>query len=429
MQTMWNRWGIRPELLEQAKEIEGSLAPVWKRIAEVREYNQLKVLSALQEARISESDFGGTTGYGYDDKGRDQLEVAFAKAFGAEAALVRAQISAGTQALTVAFFGVLRPGDELLSITGTPYDTLARVIGLDEEKSNEGSLKDFGVHYREIPLSEQTGGIDVSRVCEELRPETKLVLIQRSRGYGLRRSLRVKEIGEAIAAVKARRPDVVVMVDNCYGEFTDYQEPTELGADLCVGSLIKNPGGGLAPTGGYIVGKQEWVERCANRLYAPGLGLHAGPSLGLNRAFTQGFFLAPHTVSECLRGLSFAAALFRARGFESQPAPEEERSDIIQTLTFHSPEPMIAFCQAIQQAAPVDSYVRPEPWPMPGYACDVIMAAGAFVQGSSIELSADGPVEEPYTVFMQGGLVYENVKLAALLACEQILRAEAKEQA
>lgn len=419
-QNPYRFWGISDARLEQADRLEEQLSPVFARLEAIRAWNQMRVLRAMQDARLSDSGFAGTTGYGYDDRGREQLEQIYAQVFEAESALVRTQICSGTQALAVALFGVLRTGDQLLSITGAPYDTLAHTIGLNGAGAGEGSLREFGITYDQVELDPQSGGIDLPAVLEHLRAETRMVLIQRSRGYAQRRALSIAEIGEAVFQIHSRCPDVVVLVDNCYGEFTEYQEPTAVGADLCVGSLIKNPGGGLAPVGGYIVGKQNWVEACANRLYAPGLGSHPGPTLGLNRSLIQGFYQAPHMVGECLKGLTFAAALFAEEGFQTAPKAESPRSDIIQTITFGDRELMLQFCQSIQAAAPVDAFVTPEPWDMPGYDCPVIMAAGAFVQGASIELSADGPVKPPYVAYLQGGLVYENVKLAALLACQRI---------
>lgn len=416
---MLTKWNIDRSWIEKARKIEERLSPYFQEIDEIREYNQLKVLYALQQVRLSDAAFAGTTGYGYDDRGREQLEAAYAQVFGAEAALVRPQICAGTQALAIALFACLRPGDELLAATGAPYDTLHQVIGISGSQDSEGTLADFGIRYREVPLLPDAQ-FDVEAVLAAINSKTKVVMIQRSRGYTQRRALCVDEIGGFISRVKAVYPHLIFFVDNCYGEFTEKMEPTEVGADLCVGSLIKNPGGGLAPTGAYLVGRKALILRCANRLYAPGLADHVGPTLGLTRLFVQGFYMAPHVVGECLKGLNFAAEIFQREGFETSPTVGEKRSDIIQTVTFGEKEPMLRFCEAIQAAAPIDSFVTPEPWDMPGYDCQVIMAAGAFVQGSSIELSADGPVKPPYTAYMQGGLVYENIKLASLLACQRI---------
>ncbi len=422
-------WGIDKSFVEKAKEIEKSLAKVFKRLDDLREYNQLKVLHAMQEARFSEAGFAGTTGYGYDDMGREQLETVYAKVFGTEKALVRPQLCSATQALSLTLSAILRPGDELLAATGAPYDTLRQVIGAGTASAeaattpghghDTGSLRDFGVTFKQVELNAD-GTIDLQGILAAINPATKVVLFQRSRGYGSRPALSVYALAEAFAAVHALNDKIICMTDNCYGEFTEKAEPTDLGSDLAVGSLIKNPGGGLAATGAYVVGKGDLVELVANRLYAPGLGLHVGPMLGQTRSLAQGFYMAPHVVTECLKGLALAAAVFAEAGFKSSPSAEEERYDIIQTITFNAREPMLQFCRAVQAASPIDSYVTPEPWAMPGYDCEVIMAAGAFVQGASIELSTEGPVKPPFTAFMQGGLVYENVKLAALLAVQKI---------
>lgn len=414
-------WGISEQLVEECALVEQELTPQFTRLAKTREINQMRVLASLQEARISESGFGGTTGYGYDDQGRDRLEQAFAQAFGAEKALVRVSITTGTQAIAAALYGNLRPGDELLSLTGEPYDTLSEVIGLtgDDELPDSGSLQDFGVTYREIPLTD-TGEPDYDAVATAVGEKTKMVFIQRSRGYSERPALLIQDIERLVDSVRRQSASVIIMVDNCYGEFTETREPCMVGVDLCAGSLIKNPGGGIAPGGGYIAGRSDLVERAAARLTAPGIGSHVGPSLGNNRLLTQGFFLAPHIVAESLKGLTLAAAMFEKEGLWTSPDAHEQRGDIIQTLRFPDAESLIAFCAGVQASAPVDSFVTPVPAPMPGYDSEVIMAAGAFVQGSSLELSADAPVRPPFQAYMQGGLVYEQVKLAVLRTVQSL---------
>ena len=401
----------------KAEEAEQKSMQAFRRIEQNAGHNQRKVIEAMQEARVSETHFAGSTGYGYGDRGRETLEEVYRLVFGAEKALVRQQITTGTQALGICLFGNLRPGDELLSITGKPYDTLEELIGIRGE--GNGSLRDFGIAYSELPLL-PSGQIDLAGIRAAIHKNTKMVLIQRSRGYAWRSALTVREIGEAIAVIKECNPETIVLVDNCYGEFVERQEPTEVGADLIAGSLIKNPGGGLAPTGGYVAGRAKCVENAAYRLTAPGLGENVGPTLGQNRLLFQGFFLAPHVVAESLKGAVFCAALMEAEGFETSPGIDAVRSDIIQAVRFNDREKMIAFCQGIQKGSAVDSFVTPEPWDMPGYDHPVIMAAGAFVQGASIELSADGPVIPPYTAYMQGGLVYESVKLGCLHGLERL---------
>lgn len=378
--------------------------------------NQYRVLSAFRKNKISDAYFSGTTGYGYDDFGRDGIEAVYADCFGAESALVRTQLISGTQAITTAFFGILRPGDELMYITGKPYDTLENVIGITP--NGHGSLKDFGIGYRMIPLKE--GKIDCSAVNDAITPHTRLLAIQRSRGYGDRPSISVSEIGRAIASIKQVHPDVLFFVDNCYGEFTETKEPCHVGADLMAGSLIKNPGGGLAESGGYIAGKQKLVEACAERLTVPGQGKEVGPTLGQLKAQYQGFFLAPHVVAQALKGSVFAAALMNLLGMDSLPKWDAQRTDLIQTVTFRDPDQMTAFCQAIQMASPINSNVLPYPSPMPGYTDKVIMAAGTFVQGASLELTADGPLRPPYTVYIQGGLTFEHVKAALMIAINHL---------
>lgn len=405
-------------LLQRAEEVKESpaFAQARRRVERVVQRNQLRVLAAFREAQVSEFHFAPTTGYGYDDAGREKLEEVFARVFSAEAALVRSQIVSGTHALGLCLFGVLRPGEELLSVTGRPYDTLGAII---HGPAGSGSLRDLQVNYREVPW---TGGeVDLEGIERAIGPQTSAVLIQRSRGYSLRPALSVRQIGRIIQTVKAVKPDVVTIVDNCYGEFVETEEPPAAGADLTAGSLIKNPGGGIAPSGGYVVGKKKWVERAAGRLTVPGLGGECGPSLGLNRLLFQGFYLAPLMVGEALVGASFAAQLFQRLGFAVQPAPEEERHDLVQAISLERPERLLAFCQAIQEASPVNSFARPEAAPLPGYDTPIIMAAGTFVQGASSELSADAPLRPPYTVFLQGGVSRYQVEFAVLRAAQVLL--------
>lgn len=411
--------GIAPEVLSYGEKILEGLKERFEKIDERAEYNQLKVIRAMQECRVSAECFQTSSGYGYNDLGRDTLEKVYARTFQAEAGLVRPQITCGTHALAVALFGNLRPGDELLSISGKPYDTLEEVIGI---RPSMGSLAEYGVTYAQADLKED-GSFDFEAIRRLLRPETKMVEIQRSKGYQTRPTLSVDQIEEAIFFVKSIRPDVICMVDNCYGEFVEDREPSEAGADLMVGSLIKNPGGGLAPCGGYIVGKEKYVEQAARRLTCPGLGKEVGASLGVMQSFYQGFFLAPVVTAAALKSAIFAANLYGSLGFSVVPGPKEERHDIIQAVTFGVPEGVIAFCKGIQAAAPVDSYVTPEPWAMPGYDSDVIMAAGAFVQGSSIELSADGPIKPPYAVYFQGGLTWPHGKFGILMSLQKLYEA------
>ena len=411
-------YNIDHSICHMGKMLEEDLAAIFKDIDEIRDYNQIKVLNAMQEANLSERHLHGTTGYGYDDIGRDALDMIYAKVFDTEDAMVRSQIVCGTQALSLCYFGVLQPGDEVIAITGKPYDTLDEIIGLRE---NPSSLMAMGVDYSQVELLPD-GTPDLETIYDAVEPETKMVTIQRSRGYSDRASFDIETIGKMVSVVKSKNKNTVVMVDNCYGEFVDTAEPSNVGADLIAGSLIKNPGGGLAKTGGYIAGRKDLVELCAARLTAPGLGKHLGASLEHNRDMIQGFYMAPHIVAESLKGAVFTAALFEEMGFETSPGAYEKRSDIIQSIRFHDGEKLKAFCRSIQAAAPVDSFVVPEPWDMPGYGDPVIMAAGAFVQGASIELSADGPMRPPYIAFMQGGLVYANVKLAALMAADRIVK-------
>ncbi|EEG50698.1 aminotransferase class I/II-fold pyridoxal phosphate-dependent enzyme [Blautia hydrogenotrophica] len=414
---MYESLGISSRVYEFGQEIIEGLKERFEKIDQVAEYNQLKVLSAMQKNRVSEACLGTSTGYGYNDLGRDTLEQVYADTFHAQAALVRPQITCGTHALAIALFGNLRPGDELLSIAGKPYDTLEEVIGI---RPSKGSLAEYGITYRQVELHED-GSFDYEKIQEAINDRTKLVTIQRSKGYQTRPSFSVAQIGEAIAFVKKCRPELPCMVDNCYGEFVDVIEPTDVGADLMVGSLIKNPGGGLAPIGGYIVGKKELVENASYRMTSPGLGMEVGATLGVNQAFYQGFFLAPMVVKGALKGAIFAANVYEKLGFPVIPNGTEPRQDIIQAVTLGSPEGVVAFCKGIQAAAPVDSYVEPEPWDMPGYDSQVIMAAGAFVQGSSIELSADGPMKPPYAVYFQGGLTWEHAKLGILKSLQKLV--------
>lgn len=407
---------IDNKILNFCERIEQNLKERFDEIDGVAEYNQLKVLKAMQDNRVSDIHFAATTGYGYNDIGRDTLESVYASAFHAESALVRPQLMSGTHALTIALSGNLRPGDEILSPVGKPYDTLEGVIGIRESK---GSLAEYGITYSQVDLL-PNGEFDLEGIKNALNDRTKLVTIQRSKGYATRPTLSVKRIGELISYIKNIKPDVICMVDNCYGEFVETIEPTDVGADLCVGSLIKNPGGGLAPTGGYIVGKEEYVENAAYRLTAPGLGKEIGATLGVNSLLYQGFFLAPQVVSGALKSAIYAANIYERLGFTAVPNGTEPRYDIIQAITLGKPEGVIAFCKGIQAAAPVDSYVVPEPWPMPGYHSDVIMAAGAFVQGSSIELSADAPIESPYAVYFQGGLTWYHGKFGILMSVQKL---------
>ena len=416
---MYAQLGVSPKVLEFGEQVLEDLKERFEAIDEVAEYNQAKVLNAMQKNRVSAACFAATTGYGYDDMGREVLEKVYADCFHTEAALVRPQITCGTHALAVALSAQLRPGDELLSPVGRPYDTLEEVIGIRESKC---SLMEYGVSYRQVDLLPD-GSFDYDGIRAAINDKTRLVTIQRSKGYQTRPSFSVAQIGELIAFVKSLKPDVLCMVDNCYGEFVEMTEPSDVGADMVVGSLIKNPGGGLAPIGGYICGTAECVERCAYRLSAPGLGQEVGANLGILPAFYQGFFLAPTVVAGALKGAIFAANIYERLGYRVIPTAAEPRHDIIQAVELGSPEAMVAFCRGIQAAAPVDSYVTPEPWAMPGYDDQVIMAAGAFVQGSSIELSADGPIRAPYAVYFQGGLTWYHAKLGILQSLQKLTEA------
>ena len=416
MEQQYESLGISKEVYQFGQKIEASLKERFEKIDQIAEFNQMKVIRAMQENRVSAECFNMSSGYGYNDLGRDTLEKVYASCFKGEDALVRPQITCGTHALALALMSNLRPGDELLSPVGKPYDTLEEVIGI---RPSKGSLAEYGISYRQVDLLPD-GQFDYENIKKAINEKTRLVTIQRSKGYATRPTLSVTRIGELISFIKGIKPDVICMVDNCYGEFVEEREPLEVGADMMVGSLIKNPGGGLAPIGGYIVGKKECVENAAYRLTSPGLGKEVGASLGVIQSFYQGFFLAPTVTSGALKGAIFAANIYEKLGFEVVPNATENRHDIIQAVSFHNPEGLIAFCEGIQAAAPVDSYVTPEPWAMPGYDSDVIMAAGAFVQGSSIELSADGPLKEPYAVYFQGGLTWYHAKLGILKSLQKL---------
>ena len=417
--SIYNRLGVSDQVLRFGQEVLEGLTDQFRHIDRVAEFNQAKVIAAMQKNRVNATHFNLSTGYGYDDEGRDNLERVYADCFGTEAALVRPQITCGTHALALALGANLLPGDELLSPVGGPYDTLEEVIGI---RPSPCSLKEYGVSYRQVDLLPD-GGFDYDGIRAAINEKTRLITIQRSKGYATRPSYSVEEIGKLIAFCKECKPDVLCMVDNCYGEFVETQEPTNVGADLVVGSLIKNLGGGLAPTGGYVCGRKECIERCAYRLSAPGLGREVGANLGLLTSFYQGLFLAPTVVSSAVRGAVFAAACYEKLGFRVVPGSGETRRDIIQAVELGSREAMVAFCKGIQSAAPVDSYVTPEPWAMPGYESEVIMAAGAFVQGASIELSADGPIRPPYAVYFQGGLTWFHAKLGILMSIQKLLDA------
>ena len=417
--SIYNQLGVSDKVLRFGQEVLAGLSDQFRHIDQVAEFNQAKVIAAMQKNRVNATHFNLSTGYGYDDEGRDNLERVYADCFGTEAALVRPQITCGTHALALALGANLLPGDELLSPVGGPYDTLEEVIGI---RPSPCSLKEYGVSYRQVDLL-PGGGFDYDGIRAAINKKTKLITIQRSKGYATRPSYSVEEIGKLIAFCKECKPDVLCMVDNCYGEFVETQEPTNVGADMVVGSLIKNLGGGLAPTGGYVCGRKECIERCAYRLSAPGLGREVGANLGLLTSFYQGLFLAPTVVSSAVRGAVFAAGCYEKLGFRVVPGSGETRRDIIQAVELGSREAMVAFCKGIQSAAPVDSYVTPEPWAMPGYESEVIMAAGAFVQGASIELSADGPIRPPYAVYFQGGLTWFHAKLGILMSIQKLLDA------
>ena len=409
---------ISPDIRQLGREAEQAVRPFFDRIDEISEHNTEKVLAAFSKNHVAEAMFAGTTGYGYDDKGRDTLDQIYADIFGTEAALVRIGFVNGTHALCCAMFSAVKTGDVVLSATGPAYDTLMNTITGDMA----GSMKQYGIGYRQVEMKD--GLPDIPAIVEAARkPDVKLVFIQRSKGYAVRESLSCEQIGEVCTAVHQANPEAVIMVDNCYGEFVEELEPTQVGADLIAGSLIKNPGGGLAPTGGYIAGRKDLVENASYRLTAPGIGGECGCTMGQNRLLYQGLFLAPHTTAQALKTAIFGAKVMQMMGFEVHPLPEEPRHDIIQTIAFGAPEPLCRFCEGIQSGAPVDSFVTPVPWAMPGYEDEVIMAAGAFVQGASIELSADAPMREPYVCYMQGGLTYPSGKAGILLAAEKIRQA------
>ncbi len=415
------RMGLDEDIISIGEDVRKSLRQRFDRIDEMAEYNQLKVLKTMQDKQVSEACLLGTTGYGYNDLGRDTLEEVYAQIFKAEDALVRPQITCGTHALALALMSNLRPGDELLSPVGKPYDTLEEVIGIRDNGNghSSGSLREYGISYRQVDLKED-GSFDYEGIKAAVSEKTRLVTIQRSKGYQTRPTLSVEKIGELISFIRKIKPEVLIMVDNCYGEFVQDREPIEMGADMAVGSLIKNPGGGLCPSGGYIVGRKECVENAAYRLTSPGLGKEVGASLGILPAFYQGLFMAPVVTASALKTAIFAAGIYERLGYTAYPAADSERYDIIQAVTLGSPEKLCAFCEGIQAAAPVDSHVTPEPWPMPGYDSNVIMAAGAFVSGSSIELSADGPLKEPYAVYFQGGLSLPHGAFGILRSVQQL---------
>ena len=414
---MYSKCGISREVYEFGQSICESLSDRFTQFDNVAEYNQLKVIHAMQECRVSEACFMPSSGYGYNDLGRDTLERVYAKVFGTEDALVRPQITCGTHALAVALSSQLRPGDELLSISGKPYDTLEEVIGI---RKSSGSLAEYGITYSQVDLKDD-GSFDKDGIAKAIKPETKMIAIQRSKGYQTRPSLSVSAIAEATAFVKSLRPDLIVMVDNCYGEFVEKSEPSDFGADMIAGSLIKNPGGGLAPIGGYIAGTKECIKKAAYRLTSPGLGKEVGATLDINRSLFMGLFLAPTVTCSALKGAVFAANIYEKLGFKTVPNATESRHDIIQAVTLGSEEAVIAFCNGIQQGAPVDSHLCAEPWDMPGYDSKVIMAAGAFVSGSSIELSADAPIKPPYAVYFQGGLTWFHAKLGILKSLQNLV--------
>ncbi len=416
IQYLSETFSLNEEDILYVQQTEKDCADIFERIDLIAQCNQAKVLKAFQDEQIAARHFSPSTGYGYDDIGRDALERVFARVFGAEDALVRPQIASGTHALSLMLFGLLMPGDEMLSVTGKPYDTLEESIGI--RGNAHGSLKQYGITYKQVDL--KNGIIDVEAAKMAVQSNTKLIYFQRSRGYEWRDSLSIEQIQDAIKEIKKVRSDLIFAVDNCYGEFTDILEPVAVGADVMAGSLIKNPGGGLAPTGGYVAGTSACIEKIANRLTSPGIGREVGSYAAMYTPFFQGLFLAPHVVAQTIKGAALAAKVFNNCGCPVLPAFDAKRNDIIQSIQFQSKEQLIAFCQAIQSASPIDSYVVPEPWAMPGYCDEVIMAAGAFIQGSSIELSADAPIKEPYIAYLQGGLTYEHVKLAIMLSLRNV---------
>ena len=417
--AMYEALGISEKVYHFCSDIENNLKGRFEEIDSICEQNQLKIIKAMQEAKLSEAHLSGTTGYGYNDLGREAIEKIYATVFKTEDALVRPQITCGTHALHLALAANLRPGDELLSPAGKPYDTLEEVIGIRESR---GSLKEYGISYRQVDLLED-GGFNYEEIKKAINSKTKMAAIQRSKGYQTRPTFSVEKIKELISFLRQEKPDLIIMVDNCYGEFVELTEPSEAGADMVVGSLIKNPGGGLAPIGGYICGKKEYIENCSYRLTSPGLGKEVGATLGVNGLFLQGLFLAPQVVASALKGAIFAANIYEKLGYRVIPNGTESRHDIIQAVEFGDPKAVIAFCKGIQAAAPVDSFVEPEPWDMPGYDSQVIMAAGAFVSGSSIELSADAPIKPPYAVYFQGGLTYPHAKFGIMMSLQKVMEA------
>ncbi len=421
IELLKKQYGFTDETIKLYNQAIIDVENEFKIYDEIREYNQLKVLKAFQEERISDNHFTNSTGYGYGDIGRDTLDLVYARIFNAEKALVRPHFVNGTHALGTALFGNLRPGDTILAVTGSPYDTLHSVIGISGEE-NIGSLKEYGVNYKQVDLVD--GKINIEKALEMIKEDEsiKLIHMQRSTGYGFRNAFQVKELGEAIKAIKELREDLIVFVDNCYGEFIDIIEPTDVGADLIAGSLIKNIGGGIAPTGGYIVGKEKYVEQASYRLTVPGIGAECGCTFGVMKDFYQGLFLAPHVAIEALKGAIFCARIMELAGFEVLPKYNDKRSDIIQAIKFNDKEKLIKFCKGVQYASPIDSFVECEPWAMPGYSDEVIMAAGAFIQGSSIELSADAPIREPYIAYLQGGLTFNHAKIGVLIALNNIFK-------
>ena len=421
IELLKKQYGFTDETIKLYNQAIIDVENEFKIYDEIREYNQLKVLKAFQEERISDSHFTNSTGYGYGDIGRDTLDLVYARIFNAEKALVRPHFVNGTHALGTALFGNLRPGDTILAVTGSPYDTLHSVIGISGEE-NIGSLKEYGVNYKQVNLID--GKINIEKALEMIKEDEsiKLIHMQRSTGYGWRNAFQVKELGEAIKAIKELRENLIVFVDNCYGEFIDIIEPTDVGADLIAGSLIKNIGGGIAPTGGYIVGKEKYVEQASYRLTVPGIGAECGCTFGVMKDFYQGLFLAPHVAIEALKGAIFCARIMELAGFEVLPKYNDKRSDIIQAIKFNDKEKLIKFCKGVQYASPIDSFVECEPWAMPGYSDEVIMAAGAFIQGSSIELSADAPIREPYIAYLQGGLTFDHAKIGVLIALNNIFK-------
>ncbi len=410
IKLLCKQFELEEEVIRFVNDKEKLIVEKFNRINEIKEYNQYKIINSMQKSRLSSTDFNGSSGYGYGDVGRDKTEQIYAKVFNTEDALVRPTIVSGTHAITLALSGLLRPNDEFISIAGSPYDTLQKVIGVKGDQ--KGTLIDYGIKYKEIPLD--NGKIDIEEVINNISEKTKLLLIQRSTGYSDRKAITIDEIEKVIKAIRDVNKDIIIMIDNCYGEFVETKEPSDVGADIMAGSLIKNPGGGLALAGGYIVGKSNLVEQVANRSTAPGLGKDCGLTFGTTRATLQGLFLAPHIVSEAIKGATLMGIVYKELGFEIIPDIDDDRSDIIQAVKFNSPERVVEFCQGIQAASVVDSYVTPMPWDMPGYEDEVIMAAGGFIEGSSIELSADGPMRDPYFAYYQGGLTYEHCKLGIM---------------